>query len=842
MSLAQAARLARREIRGGLRGFGVFLACLALGVATIAAIGSVRAAIEAGLAAEGAALLGGDAEMSFTYRRANADERAFMADTALAMSEIIDFRSMAVVGSGAEADRALTQVKAIDGAYPLLGSVALDPSMPLARAMAGQNGLPGAVMQGLLADRLGLAPGDRFKFGQQEFVFMARLLREPDSSGGFGLAPRSIVTLAGLENSGLLAPGTLFSAHYRLDLAEGADLAALSAAARARFESTGLRWRDSRNGAPGLARFVERFGAFLILVGLAGLAVGGVGVSTAIRAYLARKTEVIATLRSLGATRGTIFLTYFLQIGMVAGLGIALGLLIGALAPILLAPLILSALPFPAVFTLYPLPLIEAALYGALTAAIFTLWPLARIEEVRPTALFRDALGARAALLPAPRYLAAVGGLLVLLVGLASWLSGSAMLTLWFAGGVVAAMGFLSLAAIGLRALVRGLSRRIRPGPALRWALTAVAHSREATTPVVLSLGLGLAVLATVGQVDGNLRNAIARDLPDVAPSFFFVDIQQDQMPDFRARLDTDTAVSKVETAPMLRGIITRINGRPARDVAGDHWVLHGDRGVTYSAGLPANTRLTAGSWWPEDYNGPPQISFAAEEAQEMGIKLGDEMTVNVLGRDITATVTSFREVDFSTAGMGFVIAMNPGALAGAPHSFIATVYAEQSAEAAILRDLSGTLPNITAIHVREAVGRVSGLVAQLANATTYGATAILLTGLLVIIGAAAAGQQGRTYEAAVLKTLGAQRRQILTSLAARAALLGGAAGLVALAVGATGAWAVMTFVMESDFELIWPNALTVVAAGLLANLLAGLFFALPALAARPARVLRARD
>ncbi|SFL43331.1 ABC transporter permease [Shimia aestuarii] len=841
MSLAHAARLARREIRGGLRGFTVFLACLALGVATIAAIGSVRAAIEAGLASEGAALLGGDAEMSFTYRMANDDERAWMQENALTASEIVDFRSMAVVPRGDDAERALTQVKAIDSAYPLVGTVQLDPPIPLPEAMAGQDTLPGAVMQGLLVDRVGLEIGDTFKLGQQEFVLMARLMREPDSSGGFGLAPRTIVTTKALETSGLLAPGTLFTSHYRLSLPENPDLATLEEDARARFETTGLRWRDSRNGAPGLARFVDRFGAFLILVGLAGLAVGGVGVSTAIRAWLARKTEIIAILRSLGATRQTIFLTYFLQIGMVATVGIALGLLIGALTPILLAPLILAVLPFPAVFTLYPLPLIEAALYGALTAAIFTLWPLARIEDVRPTALFRDALDARANL-PAPRYLLAVALLLVLLVALAAWLSGSTTLTLWFAAGVVAAMGFLSLAALALRALVRVLSKRTRPTPALSWALNAIARSREATTPVVLSLGLGLSVLATVGQVDGNLRNAIARDLPDVAPSFFFVDIQKDQMPDFSARLDANASVSKVESAPMLRGIITRINGKPAREVAGDHWVIRGDRGVTYSAALPQNTKLTAGTWWPADYTGNPQISFAAEEAFEMGVQLGDTMTVNILGRDITATVTSFREVDFSTAGMGFVIAMNPTALAGAPHSFIATVYAEEAAEAPLLRELANAFPNITAIHVREAVGRVSDLVAQLANATTYGAAAILLTGLLVIIGAAAAGQQGRLYEAAILKTIGALRRQILTSFALRAALLGTSAGLVALAVGLTGAWAVMTFVMESDFEVIWSNAITVVLAGLLANLLAGMLFALPSLGIRPARILRARD
>lgn len=841
MSMVAATRIARREIRGGLRGFAVFLACLILGVATIAAIGSVRSAIQAGLAAEGATLLGGDAALSFTYRRASDPERAWMDTTALQTSEIIDFRSMVVVPRGDTSERALAQVKAVDDAYPLVGAVTLSGGLSLPEALAGQNGLPGAVLHGLLADRLALQTGDQFQLGTQSFVFMARLTAEPDTGDGFSFAPRALVKTSALENSGLLAAGTLFTSHYRLILPAGADLTALEADASAQFESTGMRWRDSRNGAPGMTRFVDRFGAFLILVGLAGLAVGGVGISTAIRAYLARKTEIIATLRSLGADRRTIFLSYFLQIGFVALIGVVCGTALGAALPLVLGPWIESLLPFPASFQLYPLPLVEAAVYGLLSAAIFTLWPLARVENVRPSALFRDAFG-NSRHIPAPRHLLSVTGLIAVLLTLASWLSGATLLTLWFAAGVGFAMILLTLAASGLRALLRRLSPLVRRRAELRWAMQSLGRSSSATTAVVLSLGLGLSVLATVGQVDGNLRTAIARDLPEVAPSFFFVDIQRDQMTTLKDSWATSDIVDTVESAPMLRGVITRINDRPAQEVAGDHWVLRGDRGVTYAADMPANTKLTAGEWWDTDHTGTPQISFAEEEALEMGIALGDSMTVNILGRDITGTVTSFREVDFSTAGMGFILVMNEAALAAAPHSFIATVYADPDAEAALLKEVSEAYPNVTAIHVRDAANQVSRLVAQLANATTYGASTILLTGLLVIFGAAAAGQAARTYESAILKTLGATRSQILRSFAWRAALLGAAAGCVALAVGLAAAWAVMTFVMESDFYIIWPSVLGILTAGILVNLTAGMVFALPALASRPAQTLRARD
>ena len=454
-------RFAARELRGGVRGFRIFLACLALGVGVIAAIGSVRSSIEAGLASEGAAILGGDAEMEFTYRFASDEERVWMEAASDALSEVAEFRSMAVVGE----ERALTQVKAADSAYPLVGDVSLTPDMPLETALAGRDGLPGAVMERVLSDRLGLEPGDSFRLGTQDFRLMADIAVEPDAAAsGFALGPRTLVLTTDLAGSGLLEPGTLFSTKYRMDMPDGTDLAALEAEARGRFEDSDMRCTDARNGAPGIAEFVERLGAFLILVGLSGLAVGGVGVSAAVRAYLATKTATIATLRTLGAERGTIFLTYFLQIGALSLVGIALGLLLGGLGPVLLGPLIAAQLPFPAVFSVYPSALFEAALYGLLTAFIFTLWPLARAERIRAASLFRDAFAARTRL-PAARYLLATAAALAALVGSAAWFSGSARLTFWTAGGLAGSLIVMLVAALLTGAL---------PAVPRRWCAAAL--------------------------------------------------------------------------------------------------------------------------------------------------------------------------------------------------------------------------------------------------------------------------------------------------------------------------------------------------------------------------------
>lgn len=517
-------RIARRELRGGLAGFWIFLSCLMLGVGAIAAVGTVRAAVETGLSRQGAVLLGGDAALRLTYRFATDPERAWIEDRAARVSEIVDFRSMAVAGD----DRALTQVKGVDADWPLTGDAQFDPPMTVAQVLAGRDGLPGAAMDPLLIQRMGLSVGDRFRLGVQDFVLMAALTREPDALGGsFGLGPRTLVATAGLANAGLLSPGTLYETSYRVLLRPGDSLDRLRADALARFEGAGMRWRDSRRGAPGVEVFVDRLGSFLVLVGLAGLATGGVGVSSAVRSYLDTKTPVIATLKTLGAEGRTIFAVYFAQIGALTLLGVALGLALGALLPLAAAPLLQARLPIPVEFTLHPAPLVEAAIYGILTALIFTLLPLARVEGVRAAALFRG-IGTDAHARPRRRYMAALLLAVMALIGTAAVMASVPRLALSVAAGVVLALGALWLAARGLRALARRLSRHpaLRGRSALRLAVGAVGNPQEGAVAVVLSLGLGLTVLATVGQIDVNLRRAIAAELPQQAPSFFFIDIQ----------------------------------------------------------------------------------------------------------------------------------------------------------------------------------------------------------------------------------------------------------------------------------------------------------------------------
>ena len=831
-------RVAWRELRGGLAGFRVFLACLILGVAGIAAVGSITSAIDRGLASEGQAILGGDVGLAFAYRFANAPEREWM-ESRGTVAEMVNLRSSLAKGE----ERMLAEVKGVDGAYPLYGEAATDAG-PLDEALAIRDGVPGLVTERVVAERLGLTPGDAVQLGGGTFEYRGILTAEPDrASGGFAMGPRVMTSVEGLRMAGLLRPGVIFGAEYRLRLPPDAVLAKERAAFRSAFPEAGARWRDRTAAAPGISRFVGQLGAFLTIVGIASLAVGGVGIGAAVRGYLNRKIPTIAALRTLGATAGTVFAAYLFQVGLIAILGIIAGVLLGGGLVAWLGPILAAGLPIPAEFTLYPMPLAEAALYGALAAALFTLWPLAWILRVRPAELFRNETA-----LPRPfpgwPVLIALVVIGAALVGAIVGLSANPKLAAWCLGAIAVAFALLQgLGWVGAR-IARRLShsRLAERRPVLRLALGAIGAPVAGTPGVVLALGLGLGVIATIGQIDANMQNLLRKQLPENAPAFFFVDIQNHDLARFREIVEGNDGSEKLSTAPMLRGVITKLNEVPAGEAKIDPagaWVLRGDRGVTYSATPPEGTVVTDGEWWAEDYSGPPLVSFAEEEGRELGLDIGSTLTVNILGRPIQAKVASFRKVEWRGMGINFLMVLSPGALAGAPHTHIATLHASPGSEGPIMREVGRALPSVTPIVVREQIARVSDSLGKLGAATRWGALAVLLTGLAVLIGTAAAGEERRRAEAAILKVLGASRGSILASFALRAALTGLIAALVSLIWASASAFGVMTFIFETEYLLPVWNTVLIVAGGMGLSLAAGLFFARGPLRERPARVLR---
>ncbi len=840
MTLPLALRMAARELRGGLAGFRIFLGCLALGVAAIAAVGSLTAAFERGLAAESRTLLGGDIEVELTLREASDDELAWMRSTGQ-VSHTVDMRANAVRTD--RRLRRLVQLKAVDTLYPFLGTVELAPAMDLRDALAIRDGVPGAVAEGALLRRLEIGIGERVILGTQEFEIRAEVLSEPDSvSAGFRLGPRLMIGMDGLEMTGLNQLGSLVDHEYRVLLPDPASEAAVRQwvdNARAQFPDSDWQIRERSRAAPSARQIVAQTSVFLTLVGLTALIVGGVGVGNAVKSYLDRKTRVIATYKCLGASGNLVFRIYFAQVLALGLVGILIGLAIGAAVPFLIQTFFADLLPVPARFAFYPLPLILAALYGVLVAVAFSVWPLARAREVPAAGLFRD-LVAPARRWPRPGYITLTAIALAAICALAVVFTQNRVFSAVFLAATATSFVLLLGAAALIARIAKALGRPRRP--ALRLALTNLYRPGAATGSVVLSLGLGLTLLVTVSLIDGNISAQVRDRLPEGAPAFFFVDIPNTRIGEFETIVESIEGTGSIDKVASLRGRIVRIDGIPADEAEvaeGGRWAIRGDRGVTYAAQQPPNAELTQGDWWPADYDGPPLLSMDAELAGEFNLEVGDTLTMNVLGREITATIANLRVLDWETIGLNFIFVYSPGLLSSAPHTFVATVIADPEAEDALERAVGDAFPNVSAIRVREALESIGALVADLALAVRGASLVTLIAGIMVLAGAMAAGHQRRVYDASVLKVLGATRGRVMSVYLLEYAMLGFATAIMAAGAGTLAAYWITTQVMQAPWTFLPGTLIVTVTLATVVTAVLGLIGTLRSLGIPAARVLR---
>ncbi len=512
MTWAQIWRIARRDLSGRFRGLRLLIICLFLGVATLATIGSLTASITGELSQRGQVILGGDFEVTMSQRLASEAELAAFEREGV-LSETVRMQAMAQRtaprASGTGPDAILAELKGVDYDYPLYGTLTLQSGKyaPLDPAST--------VIGAGLADRLDLKPGDRIRFGEAEFTISGIILDEPDRLGeGFTLGPVALVSDLGIQRTGLIQPGSMYEAKYRVKVGPLADPAQSIERLKAEFPEAGLELRDRDRGAPGTARFIERMGQFLSLVGLAALVIAGIGVGNGVASYLATKRQGIATLKILGAGSGDILRIYLVQILAVSALAILGGLIAGALIP----PAIIAAagdvLPVKPGFAIHPLPLAVSAAYGLLIAFIFALPPLARARHVPAAGLFRSLVEGNR--WPDRATMIAVGIGIAAIVTLALVTAREAIFSAWF---IAAATGVLLMLA-GIGWAIRWTASRLpRPkAPLLRLALANLDRPGAQTGQLVVALGLGLTLFVILAGIQTSLTNEITAPCPRKRP------------------------------------------------------------------------------------------------------------------------------------------------------------------------------------------------------------------------------------------------------------------------------------------------------------------------------------
>lgn len=796
-------RLAVRELRSSLAGFIVFVACIALGVAAIAGIGSLAGAIRGGLALEGQQILGGDVAASLVHRRGEPEQLAYFQGYGT-VSEMASLRAMARDAQGGNS--ALIRLKAVDDRYPLYGTVGQEAAAPHAWREPGQ-----VIVEQLLLERLGVKVGDAIRIGSADIRIAGVLEREPDQlSARPAFGPRVLMSLETLQQTDLIQPGSLINWRYRVKMQDASDenLAAFRTALEKRFPDAGFSVRDRRDPNPRMGRVIDRFAQFMTLVGITTLMIGGIGVANAIAAYLARKRSTIAAFKCLGASGGTIFRIYLVEVLLLAGAGTVIGLAVGAALPHAAVAIAGDALPFRLAAGVQPFALLLAAVYGMLTALLFVLWPLGQARDVSAALLLRQTVSGEAAR-PRWPYVAASAACAVILAGIAVAGAESAWLAAWAVAGLVALFVFF----LGMGWLVERVARRLpRPRrPEFSLARASLAGPGGLARPVVLSLGAALSLLAAVSLVNHSLKADLKGYLPEDAPSYYMLDIPRGEVDAFTAlvkKLEPDAAFNR---APMLRGRIVKVKDQRARDVkpaANAAWVLNGDRGLTYAEDVPEGSRLVAGEWWQPGYDGPPLVSFERDIAEGLGLAIGDTVTVNVLGRNVEAKIANLRDVDWDSLAINFVMVFSPNVLAGAPHNFLATVRLPDEAgadrEARLTQALGQDYPGVTALRVRDAIDAFRQIAERVLVAIQAASGVTLLVGAIVLAGALAVAHPRRMRETVIFKTLGATRRRIVVAHIVEYASLALAAGVAAAALGTFAAWAVVHLVMDAPFTFSW--------------------------------------
>jgi putative ABC transport system permease protein len=581
----------------------------------------------------------------------------------------------------------------------------------------------------------------------------------------------------------------------------------------------------------------------LTLVGLATLLIGGVGVANAVASHLARNRDTIATLKALGASGGRIFAIYCTEILAVASFAALIGAIAGVALPFVITGLFGALIPLPVEPHIDPQTIALALAYGVLTALAFSLWPLGRAHDIPAGMLFRDSVaGGRS--WPRARYIAGSTAIVIALAALAVFTSYDRRIAVYFLVGAAAVFVLLRVVAAAVMWAARQ-APRAKSTP-LRLAIANMHRAGALTPSVMLSLGLGLAMLVTLVEIEGNLHRQFAAALPDKAPSFFFIDIPAAQADRFDRFIAEQAPGAKLERVPMLRGRIIAANGANADDLKPpdrSRWVLRGDRGITYAQSVPQGSRIVEGQWWSASYSGEPLVSMEARSAHDLDLKIGDTITVNVLGRNLTARIANLRAVDWENLGINFVLVFSPGIFDGAPHSDIATLTfvdgGTPAKEAAVIGALGAAFPTVSAVRVKDALDAVDALVGNLILALRAASAITLLAAALVLGGALAASQRFRIYDAVVLKTLGATRGQLTMAYALEYFLIGLATAVFAIAAGSLAGSFIITGIMEFPFEWVAGGALEAVAIALAVTMVVGLAGTFGALGRKPATVLR---
>ncbi|MFP6638077.1 MAG: FtsX-like permease family protein [Nitrospinaceae bacterium] len=810
LNLRQLFALVLAETRGAWRRMLFFILCIAVGVGAVMTVKSFSNLVSQTIQGQEKGLLSADLAIKGSWEQNKEDldiqKKVLPAETEfLFIKELHGMAKFNSPSTGAKPASLITELKAVSltgPQYPLYGEFKSKPEKPLADLLVND----GAVVEPSFLIKTGLKQGDSFSLGKAKLRINGVVLSEPDRiTRAFSIGPRVFISRASLNESGLVQPGSRVKHRTLIRLPSSIELEKALVLLERNLTDKSISIRTYKDMQSSLSSSIERMGQYLGALGVIALLMGGIGVAMIVRTFMAQKLDTLAILSCLGASSRTLFKVYLLQSMLMGLAGSVFGVCIGFSLTFLLPQKMEGLINLKLEPVFYWIPALQSLLLGCATTLIFCLWPLIRAVKTRPLRLFRRNFEEEEQGTRRERWISTI----ILGLGLATmicWQAGSIKRGLIFLTALAISAGVFALASMLLLKLLKTLPPS--GSMARRYGMSNLMRPNNQATSIITCLGMGIMLILTVRLVQMDMLAMLNKNTEMSPPNYFFIDIQHDQKQTFTQVLDRVAPEAERTITPLVRSRLHRIDDKlienwEYKDKRREEWFINREFVLTYMAGPPPkDNEVIEGTWWNEERAKNAEVSLEQDAAKRLHAKIGSELVIDIQGVPVSATVTSIRKVNWRNMRTNFYMIYSPGALDGAPITYVATVHVSDQKELELQHAIVEALPNITALSTRNIVNTIESTVSKLTTLVDFMSGFAIAAGLFILSGSIASTKYRRLRESAVLKILGAQRKVVTTILGIEYATLGVIAAFVGIGLAQGLSWAVMKYMIKSDWHV----------------------------------------
>jgi len=837
------------ELRGAWKRMTFFILCIAIGVCAVMTIKSFSNMIQETIQGQAKGLLAADIAIKGSWEQGKED-LAYQTKTLPTGTEFLfikELHGMAQYKKKTIPEKSgslITELKSIPLSgpqYPFYGELKNDPDRPLQELLKGN----GAVVESSFLIKTGLHLNDEFSLGKTKLKITGTVISEPDRiSRAFSIGPRLFISRASLDKAGLIQPGSRIKHRTLIKIPDNIDIEKAVMLLERGLPDKTISIRTYKDMQSSLSSSIERMGQYLGALGVIALLMGGIGVAMIVRTFMAQKLDTIAIMNCLGAPSRTLLKVYLFQAMLVGVVGSVLGIVVGFLLTYLLPSKMEGLINYQLEPTFYFIPAMQSFLLGLATTVLFCIWPLLRAVRTRPLRLFRRNFEEEE-LTSCTHKDRWVAGLTVSL--------GLAGMICWQAESLKRGLVFLSSLGISITVfafasmlLLKVLKVFPKPGSiAMRYGMSNLKRPNSEAASIITCLGMGIMLILTVRLVQMDMLAMLKKNTEINPPNYFFIDIQKDQKETFIQVLDQVTPQADHSITPLVRSRLHSIDEKlrtnwQYKDKQREEWFINREFALTYMDGPPPkDNKIIEGQWWDKERAKNAEVSLEQDAAKRLGANIGSQLTIEIQGIPVSAEVTSIRSVNWRNMRTNFYMIFSPGALAGAPITYVATVHVPNEKELKLQNAVVKALPNVTALSTRDIVNTVESTVSKLTTLVNFMSGFAIAAGLFILSGSIASTKYRRLRESAVLKILGAKRKMVASILGFEYAALGIMAALIGILLAQGLSWAIMKYMIKSAWHLQPGIILSAFCFGVVLTITTGILSSLDVIKNKPLKTIR---